>query len=138
VSPLQRPEPRKNVYEAPFWDFVQRHDLRLQRCSACGSFWYPPGPMCSRCLSNAWEWVALRGEGRLVSWVVFHRQYFPELPVPYHVAAVETAEGPLLIANLINLRDTQLLRVDLPVRLVYETAITAAGEAWEIYQWAPA
>ena len=137
TAPLVRPEPRKNVYEAPFWEHVQRHDLRLQRCAECGAFRYPPGPACPSCLSQEAEWAPLSGRGRLLSWVVFHRQYFPELPVPYLVAAVETAEGPILIANLINLGQ-QRPRLDLPVRITYETARTAAGERWEIYQWEPA
>jgi uncharacterized protein len=136
-TPLVRPEPRKNVYEAPFWEFVQRHDLRLQRCAECGAYRYPPGPGCSQCLCQEAEWAPLSGSGRLVSWVVFRRQYFPELRVPYHVAAVETAEGPILIANLINLGDREP-RLEMPMRITYETARNAAGEPWEIYQWEPA
>jgi uncharacterized protein len=137
VNPLVRPEPRRNVYEAPFWDFIQRHDLRLQRCTECGAYRYPPGPVCAHCLSEHWEWAPLSGNGRLVSWVVFHRQYFPQLPVPYHVAAVEAAEGPILIANLVNLGE-RTPRLEMPMKLVYETAHNAAGDAWEIYQWEPA
>jgi uncharacterized OB-fold protein len=137
MTPLVRPEPRRNVYEAPFWEFVQAHDVRLQRCAECGAYRYPPGPACARCLSTEWEWAALSGHGHLVSWVVFHRQYFPELPVPYYVAAVSTAEGPILIANMVNLGD-RTPRLDMPMRLVYETARNAAGKDWEIYQWEPA
>ena len=136
TPPLVRPEPRKTVYETPFWAFVQRHDLRLQRCAACGAFRYPPGPACPDCLSLASEWTPLSGTGRLVSWVVFHRQYFPELPVPYHVATVKTEEGPILIANLVNLGDRKP-RLDLPLRITYETTRSAAGDTWEIYQWEP-
>ena len=137
MTPPVRPEPRRNVYEAPFWDFVQSHDLRLQRCAECGAYRYPPGPACALCLSTDWQWAPLSGRGQLVSWVVFDRQYFPELPVPYYVAAVATAEGPILIANLVNLGDRAPC-LDMPMRLVYETARNAAGEDWEIYQWEPA
>jgi uncharacterized protein len=137
MTPLVRPEPRRNVYEAPFWEFIQAHDMRLQRCAECGAYRYPPGPACARCLSTEWEWAPFSGRGQLVSWVVFHRQYFPELPVPYYVAAVSTAEGPILIANLVNLGG-RTPRLDMPMRLVYETARTAAGEEWQIYQWEPA
>jgi uncharacterized OB-fold protein len=132
--PPLRPEPRRNVYEAPFWSFVQEHDLRLQRCTQCATYRYPPGPTCPHCLSPDYDWIPLSGRGRLISWVVFHRQYFPELPVPYHVAAVETAEGPILLANLVNLGDRPL-SLDLPMKLVYETARNTTGDRWEIYQW---
>ncbi|HEX8968154.1 MAG TPA: OB-fold domain-containing protein [Chloroflexota bacterium] len=137
MNPLVRPEPRKNVYEAPFWEFVQQHELRLQRCSECNTYRYPPGPACFRCLSEDSKWVPLSGSGRLLSWVVFHRQYFPELPIPYYVAAVETKEGPILIANLLNLGERQP-RLDMPVRVVYETTATSDGGTWEIFQWQPA
>jgi len=133
---LVRPEPRKNVYEVPFWEFVQQHELRLQRCTDCSAYRYPPGPACAQCLCEEWEWAPLCGTGRLVSCVVFHRQYFPELPVPYHVAAVATAERPILIANLVNLGD-RTPRLDMPVKIAYETARNGAGEPWEIYQWMP-
>ena len=43
--------------------------------------------------------TALSGRGRLLSWTVFHRQYFPAAAVPYIVVAVETEEGPILVGN---------------------------------------
>jgi uncharacterized OB-fold protein len=131
---LVRPEPRRNVYEQPFWDFVEQHRLSLQRCSGCGAFRYPPGPVCFRCLSDEYAWTPLEGTGRLLSWVVFHRQYFPELPPPYVVAAARVTEGPILIANLVG-GDRRRLRVDAPVRIVYEDAATPEGKIWQIYQW---
>lgn len=137
MSELIRPEPRRNVYEEPFWEFVERHDLRLQRCSDCAAFRYPPSGMCHQCLSGASVWVPISGAGSVLSWVTFHRQYFPELPVPYVVVAVETPEGPILLANLIH-ADGVELSGGMPVRICYETARTAAGKPWQIYQWEPA
>lgn len=137
MNAVVRPEPRRNVFEAPFWQFVQAHDLRLQRCSECRAYRYPPGPVCAKCLSDKSDWSPLSGSGGLVSWVIFRRQYFPEFPTPYVVVAVETTEGPILIANLVQAGD-QELRLDMPMRIVYETARSAAGEEWEIYQWTPA
>lgn len=131
---LVRPRPRLNVYEQPFWDFVQNRELRLQRCLDCNAFRYPPAGICAGCLSDRSEWTVISGRGRLLAWVVFHRKYFAELPVPYTVAAVEIEEGPILLANMIN-QGTQPLRLDLPVRLAFETALDSSGESWLIYQW---
>lgn len=132
-----RPEPRRNVYEEPFWRLVEQHRLSLQRCSDCGTFRYPPAGVCFRCLSSAYEWLPLQGTGQLLSWVVFHRQYFSELPPPYVVAAVKVDEGPVMIANLVNAQSDRL-RIDLPVHVVYEAVSSASGERWQIYQWEPA
>ncbi|MBO0688176.1 MAG: OB-fold domain-containing protein [Candidatus Dormibacteraeota bacterium] len=136
MTELVRPRPRQDFYEVPFWEHVEQRRLSLQRCSACGRFRYPPGPVCPDCLGDGFEWVPLRGAGRLISWVVFHRQYFPELPVPYHVGAVEVAEGPILIANLVHLDGVEP-RLDLPVRVTYETARDHEGRRWTIYQFEP-
>lgn len=134
---LVRPEPRRGLYEEPFWDHIQRHELRLQKCASCGAHRYPPSAVCPRCLSPDCEWDALSGYGCVVSWVVFRRQYFPELPTPYTVVAVEMAEGPILLANLVNAGE-RAPWIDMPVRICFETAVNAAGEGWEIYQFEPA
>jgi hypothetical protein len=137
MTELVRPAPRRDMFEAPFWDHVAQRRLSLQRCTGCGRFRYPPGAACPDCLGTGYEWTPLAGTGRLISWVTFHRQYFPELPVPYHVAAVEVTEGPILIANLVNLGDVAP-RLDLPVRVAYEPTRDAEGRSWLIYQWEPA
>jgi uncharacterized OB-fold protein len=131
---LLRPEPRKNIYEQPFWDFVQEHRLRLQRCSDCGRMRYPPAPVCADCLSDNYTWEPVSGHGTLLSWVVFHRQYFAELPTPYCVAAAQLAEGPILIANLVDPPGEPWLGMS--VTLTYEQVRASTDDGhWWIYQW---
>src|SRR5205823_8222769 len=48
------------------------HELRAQRCTACGSFRWPPGPLCSNCRSWDFDWVALDGTGEVYSYVIVH------------------------------------------------------------------
>ena len=129
---LRRSRPRLGVYEKPFWAYVQNDEVRLQRCSACSHWRYPPAPVCSRCLSERYEWELASGEGRLVSWAVFHRKYL-DLPVPYIVVSVLLDEGPLLIGNID--ADRSVLRLDLPVKAKFEDALDENGETWRIYQW---
>jgi uncharacterized OB-fold protein len=88
-----------NPYDAPFWEFCRGGELRLQACRRCGEFQFPAGPICSRCLSHDLGWEPLSGRGTVLSWVRFHRQYYPEFPPPYICLSVELEEGPLLITN---------------------------------------
>jgi len=89
------------LYDAPLWNSLKEdHLLRLQRCSHCGAFRYPPGPTCHACLSVDCEWTPVSGGGEIVSWVIFHKQYLPAYPAPYNVIAVRLDEGPVLISNL--------------------------------------
>lgn len=133
-----RPKPIEGVYEKPFWDFVQRRELRLQLCP-CGHVRFPPGPACPRCLSTEFLWAKVSGDGELVSWTVFHRPYFPGMPVPYVVACGALAEGPLLLANVVPETGAEpagnRLAIGLPMRIVYEDARTRDGD-FVIYQWA--
>ena len=92
-----RPPRRMDPYAARFWDFAGRKEFRLQRCAACAKFRWPPAPVCDRCLSESFAWTSATGRGTLLSWVVFHRQYFAEYPPPHLVAMVELDEGPLFI-----------------------------------------
>lgn len=113
---VERPVRRMDPQAQRFWEFTRKRQFRLQRCSDCGKFRWPPAPACDRCLSEACDWTLLSGEGTVISWVIFHRSYFPEYPAPYAVIAVELDEGPLFISNPVGMETSDLhdgLRVTL-------------------------
>ena len=94
------PQPCMGLYDEPMWRSIASHQMALQRCSDCGAFRYPPGPACSKCLSEKYDWTAISGVARIISWVVFHKTYLPAYPAPYNVIAVRLAEGPVMVSNL--------------------------------------
>lgn len=116
-----KPLPHLYEDELQFWEGACRGELRLPRCAACGEVWWPAGPVCPRCLSDQVAWFAASGRGRVASWVVFHKAYFPGFAadVPYNVAWIELEEGPRLTSNVIDVRNEDL-RVGLPVEVVFE------------------
>lgn len=89
------------LYDAPMWQSIEREKMALQKCSRCATFRYPPGPICAECHSMDYEWTEISGEGEILSWVVFHRQYFDDHPQPYNAIAVRLTEGPIVISNLV-------------------------------------
>lgn len=94
------PQPHMGLYDETMWQSVRDHRMSLQKCSECGTFRYPPGPCCPKCLSDRHEWTAISGDAKIVSWVVFHKKYLPAYPAPYNVIAVRLAEGPVMVSNL--------------------------------------
>jgi hypothetical protein len=130
-----RPTPMRGVYNDPFWAFVQERALHVQRCDDCAHHWYPPAASCPTCLSENWQWVPVAGKGRLISWTVFHKQYFKPLPPPYTIVAVELVEGPILVADIGDGDVGATLAMDEPMELVYEDAETVDGEPFLIYRW---
>jgi uncharacterized OB-fold protein len=90
-----------SLYDEPMWHSIGTEQWQLQQCGNCGEYRYPPAPICPHCLSMDYAWQPLSGRGTILSWVVFHRQYFPDYPAPYNAVAVQLAEGPIIISNLI-------------------------------------
>jgi uncharacterized OB-fold protein len=90
-----------SLYDEPMWESIRAERWQLQQCDDCSTFRYPPGPTCPNCLSMATTWRPLSGRAKIISWVVFHRQYFDNYKPPYNVVSVQLAEGPLVISNLV-------------------------------------
>jgi uncharacterized OB-fold protein len=106
-------------YDKTMWDSATEKAMRLQCCASCHSFRYPPGPCCPRCLSTEATWDKISGDGKILSWTTFHRQYLPAYPAPTTIVAVRLAEGPIMISNIDN-ADVGSLRLDAPVTMIYE------------------
>jgi len=98
---MTHPRAVLTLYDQPMWKSIEARKWELQQCDGCGKYRYPPAPNCPHCLSLAYSWKPLSGHGKILSWVVFHRQYLDDYPPPYNVVAVQLAEGPIVISNLV-------------------------------------
>jgi uncharacterized OB-fold protein len=116
-----KPQPVPSAESALFWARAKEHRLFLPRCNACGQFWFPPSQRCAHCLSADFVWREVSGQGRIYSFVVFHRVYHPayESDVPYAVAIIELDEGPRMLANIVGTKPDDI-RCDQRVRVVFE------------------
>ncbi|MBI2216093.1 MAG: OB-fold domain-containing protein [Candidatus Rokubacteria bacterium] len=117
----RKPLPRVTSDNRPFWEATKRHELRLQRCGACGRFRYPPAPVCPDCLSEDAEWTPVSGRGTVTTFIVMHKVYFQSFAgdVPYNVVQVELEEGPRLTANLVDVPN-EGMTVGMPVEVVFD------------------
>ena len=109
LPPLPAPEP--TGLTRPFWEAAGRGRLVVQRCNACAHLRFPPGPVCTRCLAPAAEWVPLSGRGRVLSHLVFHQGYGGAWTArtPYSVLMVQLEEGPRMFSDL---HDPERRRID--------------------------
>ena len=98
-----KPRPRIGPDSAPFWQGCREHRLMLPTCAACGIAHLPPGPVCPFCFSGELEWRQASGRGRISTWTMVHKAWFPAFAAetPYNVVQVELDEGPRLTSNLI-------------------------------------
>ncbi len=112
------PLPRPTSLSRPHWDGCREGELRVQRCDACGHFVFIPQPLCTRCQSEALEWVASSGRGTVYSYTVVHRAPRPAFAVPYVVAIVELEEGWHMLTNLVDVAPADV-RVGMPVEVTF-------------------
>jgi uncharacterized protein len=98
--------------------------VMLQRCLDCAAVWHPPAPTCPAQPEHRIEWFAASGRGRLHSYTRVEHAAHPAVAasLPYLVALIELAEGPLFICNLLD-ADPAVLRLDIPVTLSLGPAV---------------
>lgn len=124
LKPVSMPrfpiEPVPNAETQAFWDGCKQGQFLLQRCASCGAHRHPPGPICSRCLSDRFEWIPARGTGTVYSFTVVREQRAPgwsEL-VPYVLTVVELDEGPHVLTNVIDVAPENV-RIGMPVEVTF-------------------
>lgn len=122
-----RPPRAMDPYAEQFWEFTKAQELRLQRCSHCGKFRWPPSSVCDGCLSEDYDWTPLSGFGRVLSWTTFHRAYFPEYPSPHTSIVLELDEGPLFVSYPVGI-EPSALREGMRLQLRWEGAEDRFGE----------
>jgi uncharacterized OB-fold protein len=115
------PLPEPSETDRPYWEAAAAGVLRMQTCRACARKFFPPSRRCRHCGTAETDWTDLSGRGRIWSWVVFHRRYFPDMPPPYTVLRVQLDEGPLLCANLVDAAG-RAPAIDTDVRVVFRDA----------------
>lgn len=113
--------PRGEDYNGEFYQFCQQHELRFQRCTACGTWRHMPRESCPACGAFDWTWERSSGKGRVYSWTVIHRALHPGFAadVPYAAVIVELAEGVRMVSQVVGL-PPEKLRLDLPVEVVFD------------------
>lgn len=106
----------------PYWDGTAVGELRIQRCVTTGKVFSYPRRFSPYVVGGAVEWVTASGRGRLYSYVINHLPgpgYAGE--TPYVIAIVELAEGPRVLANLLEVDPVpENLTLGMPLEAVFE------------------
>lgn len=102
----------------PFWDGVAAGELRLPRCRACATAYFPPSPVCPNCTSRDIEWFTASGDATLYSYVIHQRpSKLWNADGPMSVALVALAEGPMVVSTVMGCPQTpEALVLDMPLK----------------------
>lgn len=118
---MNKPLPRITPDSEPFWQGLRARKVMLPYCLECGEPHLPPGPVCPYCFSGRIRWREASGRGRISTWTVVHKAWFPAFAedLPYNVVQVELDEGPRLTANVVGIQNERL-KVGLPVVIEFD------------------
>jgi uncharacterized protein len=108
------PAPVPNPETQAFWDAAAKGQLLIKKCLACGELHYYPRSNCPFCFSDRTEWLAASGKGTIYSYSVMRRA-----PVPYAIAYVALAEGPVMLTNIVDC-EFDKIAIGQAVKLVYK------------------
>jgi uncharacterized OB-fold protein/acyl dehydratase len=111
----QRIRPPKGHDNAWWWDLVDRGELPIQKCNACGALLHPPRPMCGKCQSTDLSYALSPGVGSVYSYVVIHHPQFPGYEYPLVAALVELEEGTRIVSNLVGCAPEEV-HIGMPVQ----------------------
>lgn len=119
-----KPLPRITPDNEPFYQALRDGRFVLPYCADCGKPHLPPGPVCPFCFAENLEWRPASGRGRISTWTVVHKAWFPAFAkdIPYNVVQVELEEGPRLTANVVDVSNEEL-EIGLPVEIVVGEAL---------------
>lgn len=89
---------------APFWTGGGEGRLLICRCWDCGYYVHPPVPFCPKCNGRNVAPEVVSGRGRVFSFTINHKQWVPDLAVPYVLALVTIAEQDdvRLVTNIVD------------------------------------
>lgn len=118
---LDRPLPAPDQDSTAYWDAAHRHELVVQFCADCRSYQFYPRSICVACGSSEVSWRPASGRGVIYSYTINHRApgAWATDRVPYVVALVDLAEGPRMLANIVD-SDPEAVRIGSEVSVVFE------------------
>jgi hypothetical protein len=115
--------PRVDEESKGFWEACRRHELRIQRCRACGTFRYYPRALCPSCLSSDTEWVRSSGHATVYTFTVTHQNQAPgfrdELPYVLAYVKLDDAGGVQMLTNVVGCPVDQV-KIGMPVEVTFE------------------
>jgi uncharacterized protein len=105
-----------------FWTGGKDGQLLINRCADCAHYVHPPVPFCPSCEGRNVAPEAVSGRGRITSFTVNHKQWVPNLAVPYVLALITLDEqDDVRVVSNITHCDPAQVRFDMPVEVWFES-----------------
>ncbi|MDT4916339.1 MAG: uncharacterized protein QOH89_1039 [Pseudonocardiales bacterium] len=125
TDPAGKPIPVADQDSAGYWAAVADHRLVVQHCKSCGHRQLYPRLYCTVCHSTGvdLELEDVDGSGEVYATTVVRRAPTAAFAadVPYCIALIRLAEGPLIMANVVGCEPDEVV-INLPVQVDFGDA----------------
>jgi uncharacterized protein len=117
---IKKAMPAITASNQAFWDAARRRELVMYQCLNCGAV-YSRVTDCLSCGNPRTDWVRVSGRGEVFTFCIYHQAFHPawQDDIPYNVAYVKLAEGPLLLTNIVGCSNEDIY-IGMPVEVVFE------------------
>lgn len=117
------PFPVPDDLTRPFWEAANRHELVIQKCSACSEYQHPPRAACVHCGGGQLDWTKVSGKGTVYTFIVDHRNEVPGFDGNYVFAFVNPVESSKpttrITCNILEC-DPADVYIGMPVEVMYK------------------
>ena len=110
-----------------WWAGTKQHKYLVRLCNDCGHKWFPPSPICSKCISTNVGWFETSGKGTLYSYLIVTQAVLPAfaLAVPYVVGLIELedcreSDGAAVRVIGVLMDNEEEAAIGLPVQVTFE------------------
>lgn len=116
-----------------FYKFVSERKLMANQCNKCGTLFLPPRPLCTECFTTEFEWVRIKGKGKLVSYTVIHvaPEKFQDI-TPYPIGIIALDEGPTL-PGIIRGVDHEKIKIGMDLTVGFDLSTSPQWPYWPKY-----
>ena len=120
-----------------FYNFAKEGKLMATKCNKCGTLLLPPRPVCTNCFSEDFEWVELKGKGKLLTYTVIHvaPPQFQSM-TPYVVGIVKLEDGPNL-PGMIRGIEPEKIKVGMDLTVDFDKTVPSQWPMWPRYFFKP-
>ena len=117
----QRPLPAIDQDTRPYWTGGATGELLIERCGDCRYYVHPPTGFCPKCESRNVSPEAVSGRATVTSFTAVHKQWVPDLPVPYILALVtiDEQDDVMLATNIVDC-PVEAVHIGMPVKVRFE------------------
>jgi len=111
-----------NIYPTieNFYRFCSERKLMGIKCKECGNILAPPKMSCSKYDSYKFDWITLKGKGKLLTYSIVHVAPTDfQAIAPYIVGIVELEEGPKL-PGIVKLKKVEDIKIGMDLVTDFE------------------